>query len=298
MFSAKYKKVSVIIPTLDRSEVLIDTLNSLLRQDYPDFDIIVVDQTENQKKAVIDFIKKNPKIKYYYCAKKSSPHARNIGVQKANGEIMLFLDDDIEIRDKHFIWHHLENYYDNRIGLVGGRVIYDFNTTPPNHRQVGKLKFFGLLEITNFDAIRKMEIDHAPGGNLSCYKSLFIKVNGFEEIYKGNAHMEETDFCLKIKTTGYKLIFEPKAVLRHLQHKLGGNRVDDFYMFRYWLVHNFIVFYLKNFSKILFPLAFIKEFLWSLTSSLKRMDMKMFRIMTKAIFDGIKYYRTVSKEQL
>lgn len=287
------KKVSVIIPTVNRSVVLLNTLQDLLKQNYQDFEIIVVDQTDHPKKELLDFIKKNHQIKYVHETRKSSPHARNIGVKNAQGEIILFLDDDVEIKDKNFIKYHLDNYQTSKISLVGGRVIYNWN----DHRalsQVGRLKYWGLKEVTNFDSTIKTEIDHAPGGNLSCYKKIFLAVGGFGEVYKGLAHMEETDFCLRVKRAGYKMIFEPKAVLRHLQAPSGGNRAGDIYEFRYWLVHNYVVFYLKNYPKVLFPLCFVKEFIWALGSGLKRGDLKMFKIMYTAIVDGMKYYRGLS----
>lgn len=295
MSSSFSKRISVVIPTLDRGDILTETLKNLLRQDYTDFEIVVVDQTKTPKKDLLDSIKSQEKIKYIHLDRKGSPHARNVGVKNASGTIILFLDDDIEIRDKEFIRHHANCYTDSRIGLVGGRVIYDFEKPSPDFNQVGRLKFFGLYEITNFDANIKTEIDHAAGGNFSVLKSVFNDVGGFEELYRGNAHMEETDFCLRVKRAGWKLIFEPRAVVRHLQSASGGNRTKDIYDFRYWLVHNFVFFYLKNYPKILFPLCFVREFFWALSSSLKRFDFKMFVTMFNAIIDGTKFYRKTYK---
>lgn len=287
------KKVSVIIPTLNRNDILINTLKDLLLQDYPDFEIVVIDQTEQTRPELMDFIKKYPRIKYIHQTEKSSPRARNTGVQNATGEILLFLDDDVEIKAKDFIASHIENYQDPKIGLVGGRVIYNWEDNI-SYKEVGRLKYWGLKEITNFDSTQKTKIDHAPGGNLSVIKTIFEQVGGFSEIYKGNAHMEETDFCLMVRRAGHKMVFEPKAVLRHLQASSGGNRAGDLYEFRYWLVHNYVVFYLKNYPKILFSLCFIKEFIWAAGSGLKRGDFKMFKIMYTAINDGIKYHRSLS----
>lgn len=290
------KKVSVIIPTLDRGEVLVNTLKDLLKQEYPDLEIIVVDQTDNPSREVLNFVGGNKNIiKYIHLKKKNSPHARNVGVANATGEILLFLDDDVEIRDPNFIKYHLDNYQSDQVGLVGGRVVYNWRDNI-SYREVGRLKYFGLKEVTHFDSIVKTEIDHAPGGNCSCRRDIFERVGGFSEIYKGNAHMEETDFCLRIKRAGYQLVFEPKAVLRHLQSQTGGNRVKDIYEFRYWLVHNYVVFYLKNFPKILFPLCYLKEFFWATGSAVKRGDFKMFKTMFRGLNDGVKYYQQLKKE--
>ncbi len=279
------KKVSVIIPTLDRGVVLLNTLKDLLAQNYPDFEIIAVDQTDHPAPELNEFIKQNDQIRYFHLNKKSSPYARNVGAKHAKGEILLFLDDDVAIKERNFIKYHIENFDDSKIGLVGGRVVY--GDEKPAHTEVGRLKFWGLKEITHFDSTIKGTIDHAPGGNLSVLKKVFWEVGGFSEIYKGNAHMEETDFCLRVKKAGLKMVFEPKAVLKHLQVGKGGNRAADIYGFRYWLVRNFVVFYLKNYPKILFPLCYLKEFIWAVGSGLKRRDIAMFKRMYQGIIDGI-----------
>lgn len=286
------KKVSVIIPSLDRNRILQKTLEDLLKQNYVDFEIIVVDQTQKPNAQFLKFIVAHQdKIKYIIEKKKSSPHARNVGVKAASGEIILFLDDDVEIKNNKFITYHIQNFEDNKVGLVGGRVVH--RTVRGDNKisskvAVGRLKWWGLKEITNFNSAKKCEIDHAAGGNFSVRKNIYEQVGGFSEIYQGNAHMEETDFCLRVKRAGYKLIFEPKAVLVHLAYHTGGNRTADIYDFRYWLVRNSTVFYLKNYPKILFPLFYINKMFWTVTSSLKRRDMKMFRTMAGGIRDGIK----------
>lgn len=289
------KSVTIIIPTLDRNEILVNTLKDVLAQDYDPFDIVVVDQTEKTQLELLNFIKNYPKkIKYIRISQKSSPHARNIGVSHANGEIVLFLDDDIEINEKNFIEYHLENYSDLEVGMVGGRVIHSLNEKPSESKEVGKFKFCGLKEVTNFNALHKTEIQHAMGGNFSCYKNIYQEVGGFSEVYKGNAHMEETDFSLRVRRAGYKIMFEPRAFLLHLAYKSGGNRTKDIYEFRYWLVHNSTVFYLRNFSKILFPIFFVNKFFWVCSSSIKRRDLKMFKTMYGALTDAIKYYKKIS----
>jgi len=281
--------VSVIFPTLDRGEILVNSIKDILKQDYPSFEIIVVDQTEHQEKEVIDFMKSNPKIKYIHITKKSLPHARNVAATKAKGEILLFLDDDIRIKDPNFISYHQRNFKGN-VGLVGGRVVSDFSLKAPDYKETGKLKFFGLKKITHFDGIRKQEIDHAPGGNMSVYKEVFKKVGGYKEIYGGNAHLEETDFCLRVKRAGLKIIFEPKAVLQHLQYQSGGCRVQDIYELRYWINHNYVFFILENYGKLVFVMLAVRQFFWALLSAIKRTEFKMFKVMFSATIDGYRDY--------
>lgn len=289
----KAKSVSVIIPTLDREEVLLNTLKDLLKQKYPNFEIVVIDQTDNPKKEISKFIENNIKlIRYLHLDKKGSSYARDFGVKNTKAEIVLFLDDDVKITQTDFIDQHLKNYQDKNIRLVGGRVVDRLNNLQDKGNEVGKFKYWGLKEITNFDSKVKMEIEHAPGGNFSCYRNDYLKVGGFGKFYQGNAHMEETDFCFRLKKLGGKFIFEPDALTYHIHYSSGGNRRNDIYKFRYWILHNSTIFYLRNFPKSMFCLFYLNKLYWAILSSLKRKDIKMFKVMTRAIKDGIKYYRS------
>jgi GT2 family glycosyltransferase len=291
MAQNNFQSVSVIFPTLNRGEVLINSLRDILRQKYPEFEVVIIDQSDTEQKEINDFLKNHKnKIKFFHINKKGSCLARNYGAQKANGDILLFLDDDIRVNDPNFITYHAENFQNNRVGIVGGRITGDFEAKARGG-EVGKLKYWGLREITNFSANKKQEIDHAAGGNMSCRKDIFFKINGYNEIYVGNAHREETDFCLRVKRTGYKLIFEPKAVVDHLMCGRGGNRKKDIYSFRYWLVRNNIIFALENYSKLIIILYILQAFLWAGSSAIKRRDIKMFSKMSSGITDAIRFHR-------
>lgn len=97
------KKVSVIIPTLDRPHELRQSIKTVLDQTYKgDIEIIIIDDSkETQKKDIEKEFSsvleknKNRVINYIYKGKKEgSPLARNIGIEKAKGDYIAFLDDD------------------------------------------------------------------------------------------------------------------------------------------------------------------------------------------------------------
>lgn len=92
--------VSVIIPTFNYAEFISDSIDSVLTQTFKDLEIIVVDDgsTDNTK----DILQKySNKIKYYYQDNKGPASARNMGIKKATGSYVCFLDsDDIFIPNK------------------------------------------------------------------------------------------------------------------------------------------------------------------------------------------------------
>lgn len=95
------KKVSVVIPTYDGADVLGRCIDSVLNQNYPNFEIIVVDDngigTENQKKTaeVLNRYKNNEKVRYLcHHININGSAARNTGVKNAIGDYIALLDDD------------------------------------------------------------------------------------------------------------------------------------------------------------------------------------------------------------
>lgn len=85
-------KVSIIIPTYNRSHFILDAIDSVLNQTFQDFEIIVIDDgsTENTK----EILSKYGSIIYAYQENRGRAEARNAGIRQAKGEYIAFLDDD------------------------------------------------------------------------------------------------------------------------------------------------------------------------------------------------------------
>lgn len=86
-------KVSIVIPTYNRQQYVCHAIESALSQTLEDFEVIVVDDgsTDNTKDVIAPYI---DKIKYIYTENGGPAHARNVGLKKANGEYISFLDSD------------------------------------------------------------------------------------------------------------------------------------------------------------------------------------------------------------
>ena len=95
-----YKKVSIIIPTYNRSNLVKEAIDSVLNQTYQDFELIVVDDgsTDDTKAIVSQY---GNKLNYYLIEHKGVSAARNYGIEKSSGEYLTFLDsDDLWKKDK------------------------------------------------------------------------------------------------------------------------------------------------------------------------------------------------------
>ena len=92
--------ISVIIPTYQREAVLQATIEDVLQQEYPRFEIIVIDQTQTHQPATESYLEnsaKTNKIRWFRVDWASLPGARNYAVRRAEGDILIFIDDDVKL---------------------------------------------------------------------------------------------------------------------------------------------------------------------------------------------------------
>ncbi|MDO8141981.1 MAG: glycosyltransferase family 2 protein [Candidatus Brocadiales bacterium] len=262
-------KASVIIPTYNRGKLLCNTLATLIGQLSADVEIVVVDQSDEVCSELMEITKnRSTQIHYYKIFVKGLPHARNFGLRRAIGEIIIFCDDDV-VPGHNFIKNHLQNYTNKDVGGVGGRILPNRKNAVAQY-QTGKIRWWDAHLIDNFDATTKEYIEHAQGCNMSFRKEAVVKAGGFDERFGGSAHLEETDLCLRIRKDGYKIVFDPKAELIHLKDTKGGCRAENYKQWFYWYGHNNMLFFLKNFNRYLFPAFVISSFTQLILSACKR----------------------------
>ncbi len=92
-----YPLVSVIIPTYNRETLIIKAINSILKQSFQDFDILIIDDASTDGTESVIRNLNNDKIKYYKLEKNSGQCiARNYGIKRATGKYIAFLDSDDE----------------------------------------------------------------------------------------------------------------------------------------------------------------------------------------------------------
>ena len=115
----KHWKVSVVIPTYNSKEYVLQAINSVLRQTYCNLEIIVVDNgSTDGTKNVLNRLIRAGSIKYIYDGRKhNAAFSRNIGIKNTTGEFIAFLDaDDLWLPDK--IRRQLPLFRNVNIGLV------------------------------------------------------------------------------------------------------------------------------------------------------------------------------------
>lgn len=251
--------ISVIIPTYGREEPLRDTLEDVLQQDYPAFEVIVVDQTSTHKQEIqeyLDRLSNAGKISWFRVEWASLPGARNYAVKRASGEIILFIDDDIQM-PKGCLAAHARNYLErSEIGAVAGRVFDRMKLAdsgnnliiedlPPEAMDAGIAWYYIDLVHT----VKPQRVISARGCNMSFRREIFDKYKvRFDERFAGSAVREESDFCLRLRQTGLQIWYDPESYLIHLGEETGGCHDISTRSLQYQLTfyHNHFLMGLKN----------------------------------------------------
>ncbi len=113
--------ISCVIPTYNRSQKVVQAIESVLGQSYSNLEVLVVDdQSKDDTKQVVEKLAQgNPRIKYFYNPSKGANNARNHGIKNAQGEFIAMLDDDDQW-DKLKLEKQLQafNKLDSNYGVV------------------------------------------------------------------------------------------------------------------------------------------------------------------------------------
>jgi GT2 family glycosyltransferase len=232
------KPFSIVIPTLNRTSFLLNSLKDLVKQDYKSgFEILIIDQSSKRDEIIENFVKQYDYIKYHFITHfRGLPEARNYGASKAKNPCLLFLDDDIKC-DKKLLSEHAKTLEQKGVGVCAGGITeaYKLNKDQP----IGKFIKYSATPLRGFHLERKKEVDHAGGGNFSVKREVYLEVNGVDELLtKGAALYEETDFCLRVKKAGYDIFFNYDAHVYHLAAETGGCRVPKIEKYIFSLARN------------------------------------------------------------
>jgi GT2 family glycosyltransferase len=136
----------------------------------------------------------------------------NRGLLDAQGEVLLFVDDDVEPAPT-IVSAHRAAHREGAQLVVAGQVLQPGEEQEP-------LEGPGFA----FRSSVPQEVSEVMGGNFSVSKGLALSIGGFDESFVGAAYRFEADFCARARAAGARIVFEPRASLRHLQERTGGVR--------------------------------------------------------------------------
>jgi GT2 family glycosyltransferase len=210
-------EVSVVIPTYRRGQVLLETVRHLRALEPPAAEILVVDQTETHLPAIAATLRAwdgEGAIRWIRLLRPSIPHAMNVGLEQARGEIVLFVDDDI-IPGAQLLSAHSRAQAVVDGGIVAGQVLQPGEAVLPEDAEGDEFRFCSA---------RRRWVDEVIGCNFSVNRDSALALGGFDENFVQVAYRFEAEFCDRALGAGKRILFEPGASIRHLRVSQGGTR--------------------------------------------------------------------------
>lgn len=227
--------VSIIIPNKDHIDDLAKCIHSIEEKNtYREFEIIIVENnsTRNSTFEFYETLKEKENISVVVWEGDFNYSAiNNFGVSFAKGDYLLFLNNDIELINKDSFEQMLAVCMQDRVGIVGARLLYPDNTIQHAGVIIGFAGVAGHAGSTMpVDApgyfarqICMQEVSAVTAACMMVKRSVFRAVHGFEEDLA--VAFNDIDFCLKVREKSEKIVYLPSALLYHYESKSRGK--DD-----------------------------------------------------------------------
>jgi GT2 family glycosyltransferase len=207
---------SLIVCTYRRDDVLVATLESLIRMCPPDCELLVVDQIAEHTPETRNFLEtasSASRLRYFNLDEAGLTRARNFGAKMAHGQVLIFLDDDI-IPGAKLIEAHLAAYEDPKVAAVAGQVL-----NLGEEQKFAPGLFVHTEQMKDFRALY--------GANFSIRRAVFIAIGGSDERLGVHSYTEDVLLASQIVEKGFSIVYEPLASIHHLLHPRGGCRITD-----------------------------------------------------------------------
>lgn len=243
--------VTILIPNYNGKKWLKTLLPTIEKSTYPNFEILVVNNGSTDDSA--QFLKKNyPSVRVLEIKKnRGYAGANNLGVKKALGEYVLFLNNDTTVMPS-FLTPLVEKMESNlKIGAVQPQIRHMVNRRVIDSigsffTFTGFLYHYGYFQPHRFRKYQKeLSVYSVKGACFLMKKKDYIDLGGIDESFV--TYVEESDLCHRILLSGKKIIYVPQSVVYHFgggdMSIMTKNEVVIFRSFR-----NRFVSYIKNLS--------------------------------------------------
>jgi GT2 family glycosyltransferase len=207
-----YSKVSVVVASYNGERTLTNCLDSLQRLNYPDYEVILVD--DGSTDATPQIALKHAGIRYFRHEKNLGlSTARNTGIAAATGEIVAFTDSDCRA-DEDWLYYLVSDLLGSEFAAIGGP-----NLLPPEDSLIAAAVMVspgGPAHVMLTDR----QAEHVPGCNMACYKSVLAQIGGFDPIFHRAG--DDVDICWRLQQAGYKIGFSPAGFVWHYRRSTVG----------------------------------------------------------------------------
>jgi len=237
-----YPFVSVVVPIFNAEDFIIRTIRSILATDYPNFEVVVVDDcSQDDSWQILDSLfSKNPQIRLFNNKKNLlAAGSRNRGVSLSKGKYIALLDHDVEV-DRAWLKEAMgifERHLD--AGVVQSIVLDIKKRNIIQHAGIKIQSYLGWVislgfgkDIRKYNPKEKEVFADATG--LIFKKRIWEEIGGFDEDLAIN--VDDWDFNWRVWLYGYKEYLAPKSITYHWSKKQSTR---DRWIRRFWWEFHF-----------------------------------------------------------
>ncbi len=199
-------RVSVVVCTYNAERTLGPCLESLAKLNYPDYEVIVVNDGSNDGSLAIA-------ERFGYCRIISQPNkglsvARNVGAQESTGEIVAYTDSDC-VADPDWLTYLVAKMESAKLVACGGP-----NFPPPEDNLIPSAVAVSPGGPTHV-LLSDDTAEHIAGCNMAFRRDVLLALGGFDPVYR--AAGDDVDICWRFQDAGHTIGFSPSAVVWHFR---------------------------------------------------------------------------------
>jgi len=228
------KKITIIIPTRDRVELLARCIGSIEEKtDYANYEIVIVDN-DSKEPATFEFYKSTRHRVLHYAGQFNYSAMNNYAAAKTDGDWLLLLNNDMEVINDDWLTEMASHIQRPEVGAVGAQLLYPDDTIQHAGVVLGVQGIgchaFRLAKATDGGVHGQLQIvrnySAVTGACLLTRRDVFERVGGLDE--KNFAvNFNDVDLCLKIRALGLLVVYTPFAKLYHFESASRGRRYDN-----------------------------------------------------------------------
>ncbi len=195
---------SVIVCSYNGARTLAACLESLGKLNYPEYEVILVDDGSTDDTAYV--ASQFPNVRYIHQENHGLSHARNTGAAGAKGEVLVYTDSDC-MADVDWLAYLIGTLVSGDYAGVGGPNI------PPLAQNWIQACVAAAPGGPSHVLLTDTIAEHIPGCNMAFYRWAFDLVGGFDPEYRKAG--DDVDFCWRVQQAGGVIAFSPAAIVWH-----------------------------------------------------------------------------------
>jgi GT2 family glycosyltransferase len=227
--------VSIIIPTRDQVSSLKECLHSFFQKtDYPDYELILLDNGSCNSETLeyLHELKKHDRIRVERIEGAFNySRLNNLGVELSRGSLVALLNNDVEVLHADWLTEMVSRAMQPKVAMVGARLWYPSGIIQHGGVILGVRGVAGHAHV----GLRRDESGYFARAHLAqdlssvtaacalVKRKVYLQVGGFDENLA--VAFNDVDFCLRLRESGYRVVWTPYAELIH--HESASRGFDD-----------------------------------------------------------------------